>query len=88
MIPSFLTDATHTKVLCYPHFHLNLYSGKIKGFVRGQSAITQAFEALGILHDEIREEQLAKAFRIRFQLIEELCEENEELKEEIKGKET
>jgi len=48
----------------------------------GQSAITQTLEAIGILPDEIRDEQLAKAFRILLQLIEGLCEENEKLKEE------
>ena len=54
MMASFLTDATHTqKVLCYLHFHLNLYSGRIKGFIMGQSAITQTLESLGILPDEI-----------------------------------
>nr|CBH38130.1 conserved hypothetical protein [uncultured archaeon]CBH39062.1 conserved hypothetical protein [uncultured archaeon]CBH39383.1 conserved hypothetical protein [uncultured archaeon]CBH39560.1 conserved hypothetical protein [uncultured archaeon] len=48
----------------------------------GQSAITQTLEALGILPDELADEQLAKAFRIMLQLIEGLCEENEKLKEE------
>ena len=73
---------TYTKLLCYLHFHLNLYSGGIKGFIMGQSAITQTLEALGILPDELADEQLAKAFRIMLQLIEGLCEENEKLKEE------
>jgi len=35
----------------------------------GQSAITETLEAIGILPDEIRDEQLAKAFRILLQLI-------------------
>jgi len=48
----------------------------------GQSAITQTLEAIDILPDEIRDEQLAKAFRIMLQLIEGLCAENEKLKEE------
>ncbi|KAF5411426.1 MAG: hypothetical protein C5S38_09415 [Candidatus Methanophagaceae archaeon] len=47
-----------------------------------QSAITQTLEAIGILPDEIQDEQLAKAFRIMLQLIERLYEENEKVKEE------
>ena len=42
--------------------------------------ITQTLETRNIHLDEIADKQSAEAFRIRFQLIEELSEENEKLK--------
>lgn len=48
-----------------------------------RSMITQTLETLNISLDEIADEQSAEAFRILFQLIEELSEENEKLKTEI-----
>ncbi len=47
-----------------------------------RSKVTQILETLNISPDEIADERLAEAFRILFQLIEELSEENEKLKAE------
>ncbi len=47
-----------------------------------RSAVTQALEALDINPDEIADERLAEVIRILLLLIEELCEEIEELKAE------
>ena len=47
-----------------------------------RSIVTQTLETLNIRLDEIADEQSAEAFRILFQLIEELSEENEKLRAE------
>jgi len=47
--------------------------------------MAQTLETINIRPDEIRDEQLSETFRILLQLIEELSENNEKLKQNVRS---